>query len=268
MFKLSWRSWLDWGRVVPLFTLMVAAGVEISAILHVFDFSPSPGEHVIIIILSLLAIDSLTERIKILERIKERLDGSPSTSPLQHRSDLPSVSEQTEDATQIDILAISGVALLEGHFPIFRRLLQQGCKFRILLLNPASPRVETWSEMVDASDVRQEIQATLAVLRDLRLAAGDGECTVRLSNVLPPFSLFAINPRTKRGSMCIDFHTLKIRMSERPLVRLHGRYHSEWIDLFRDQFEKAWGREGNIEYDWLAIEPRPQPDATATRRAG
>jgi hypothetical protein len=240
---IEWAHWRKLERVIPLLTIAAAGGVEILAALQVPHFKLSLGEHVTIILLGLLAIDSLIERIKILEDIKDRIEIGPKISPLRKRSEMPPVSDQTDGASEILLLAVSGVGLIEGHLPIFRRLLQEGCNFRVIILDPESPYVDTWSEVVGASSTKQEIESVQSVFRNITSSAScRGRCEIVLSRTPPTFSLFAINPRTEGGSMCIDFHTLDIRLAERPLISLKRRYHREWFDLFVSQFELAWER--------------------------
>jgi hypothetical protein len=241
MRKSRWTEWTQPGRLIPLLTIGVAGTVEILAAIHVFQFKLS--EHILILLLCLLAVDSLAERISLLEGIKERLGASPAASPLKRRSELPQVGEQTAGASEILLLAVSGVGLIEGHRSDFKHLLEEGCTFRVVILDPESPYVETWNNVVGASRTRQEIESVIDILDRLnRMPDCPGRCEVLLSKTPPPFSLFAINPKAESGTMCIDFHTLDIRLTDRPLVHLYRRHHRDWYDMFTSQFEQAWSR--------------------------
>lgn len=241
------RTWLEPERAVAVVTILIAATVEILAALHVLKFELQ--DHIIILLLGLLAVDSLTERMQVLEKLSRQLEGSPAASPLRRRAELPPVREQTEAASEMLILAVSGVALLEGHFQTFRRRLEMGCNVRIVLLEPNSSFVNTWNQTVEATHTRHEIESSLAVLHALKYTPNSkGKLKVRLSQYPPPYSLFAIDPHRRNGTMCIDFHTLGIRLTERPLVRLNKKHHEEWFELFESQFERAW--EKAIDIDW------------------
>lgn len=129
-------------RVIPLLTIL---GASVSITLPLFTgIKLSTAENIIIALLGLLAIDALTERLSVLEKIETKLSNLSVKQALKPRSQMISVEDQAANATDIGIVAISGVSLGYRHVDFFEKKLKQGCKIRIILLDPDSPAVPTW----------------------------------------------------------------------------------------------------------------------------
>jgi hypothetical protein len=232
------KSWLSPGRIVPFITVSVAAVVAVLSALHLI--AATLIEHVIILLLALLAIDSLVERQGILERLLDRLEGNPGISPLRSRAEMPPLPEQLQGAKEIRLFAVSGISLLQANLALMKNKVEEGCSFKVMLLNPESAFVASWSAMVKATRAKSDIESMLEALDLLRTTKGRGVCELRIVDVLPTYSMFLIDPLTDNGRMSLDFHTAGGPLAERPMVVLRRIHHPHWFDFFVGQFDAAW----------------------------
>lgn len=136
-----WKLWLKPSRVVPLLTLLVAAGAGVLTLFGFFQATPIDG--IIIALLALLAIDALTERLSLLEKIESRLATYSVGAQMKNRSQLPTPNERAQTASEISIVAVSAISLLVNHLGFFERKMKTGCKLRVVLLEPTSPSLQT-----------------------------------------------------------------------------------------------------------------------------
>jgi len=128
----TWKHWLKISRLVPLMTIVVAGGVGILALLGRFQASLAEG--IIITILALLAVDALTERLSLLEKIESQLGSFVSTECLRDRSQLPSPQERAQTASEIAVVAVSAISLMVPYLGFFEQKMIEGCKLRFVLL--------------------------------------------------------------------------------------------------------------------------------------
>ncbi|MCP3683266.1 MAG: hypothetical protein GY861_11310, partial [bacterium] len=137
-----WKQWFNPNRLIPLLTILGAGTAIVLSFLGVIVLSTA--ENIIIALLALLAIDALTERLSILERIESRISNLSTGQTLTSRMEIPAVEEQAAKASEICVVAISGISLSVRYFAFFERKIKQGCKIRIILLNPDTTSLQTW----------------------------------------------------------------------------------------------------------------------------
>lgn len=160
---------------------------------------------------------------------------------LQSRSDLKSLEEQTRTASEIIILAISGVSLIGPHFGLFTRKLQEGCRLRLILLDPESQAVNTWNLIAQYIATKREIEATLQQLSELTKSERyKGQCEVRLAPVFSPFSMVIIDSNKPTCRMVVEYHAFSTPVINRPHVQLTRVGNWNWFDFYMGQFEKVW----------------------------
>ena len=160
---------------------------------------------------------------------------------LRTRSDIKSLDEQTETASEIVISAISAVSLIGPNFGLFKRKLQDGCRLRVLLLDPESQAVDTWNLIAQYGATKREIEATLQQLGELtKLEKYKGQCEVRLAPVFSPFSMFIVDSKETPCHMIVEYHAFSTPVINRPHVQLTRGANQKWFDFYMSQFEQIW----------------------------
>ena len=231
-------QWLRPNRLAPVLTILAAGTAIALSLFEIVNFSVA--ENILIALLALLALDALSERIGVLERIETKLGYLSGGGTLKTQTDLPSVQEQASHATEICIGAVSASSLFIRNLDFFESKLKDGCKIRVILLDPNASSVPIWDSLNKISLTQADIEKTLAILKELMLFNNTkGKCEVRLSNIFLPFSIFGFNMRKETGVITIaypNYRTLKGRAH----VVLTKSDNSVWFDFYREQFEQAW----------------------------
>ena len=81
------------------------------------------------------------------------------------------------------LLAVSALILMGANLELIFRRLQKGCKLRIILLNPESPSVETWTKAVGGKNTKSEIEKVLDDIGELmKKLDSSGGLEVKLSD--------------------------------------------------------------------------------------
>lgn len=235
----GWKQWLRPGRIVPLLTLLVAG---ITGVLSLFNlYGATFVEGIIIALLALLAIDALTERLTLLEKIERQLNALPVSEQLKSRSQLLSPGEQAGTASEISVIAVSGIALILNHLGFFEQKIREGCKLRFVLLDSTSPALQTWNLLVKVTRTESDIKTALEMLGGLmKMNETSGTCEVRLSKVFLPFRMLMADPNKNTGSMFVEFYTYKTSLSDRPHIYLNRSQDCHWFEFYRTQFEQIW----------------------------
>lgn len=233
------KKWINPNRIIPLLTILGAGTAIVLSLLGLITLSIA--ESIIIALLALLASDALSERLSVLEKIESRLSSLSFGQPLRARTDLPSIEERAGHASEICIIAVSAISLVTNHLSFFEKKIQDGCKIRFLLLDPNGPSLQTWDLLSYISKTEPDIKRTLEYLKKLvQIEQTKGKCEIRLTQVLLPFSMVAIDLQKNTGSMVVEYHIFKTAFSERPHVFLTRQNSSKWFDFYRQQFEQAW----------------------------
>lgn len=235
----GWKAWLRPGRIVPLLTLLVAGSAGVLSLFNLYGATFVDG--VIITLLALLAIDALTERLTLLEKIERQLSTLPIGQQLKSRSQLLSSSELASTAREISMVVVSGIALFHSDLGFFQQKMREGCKFRIVLLDPTSSALQTWDKLVKVTVTGSDIRAVQEMIKQLMEMEGvKGECEVRLSKVFLPYRLFMTDPDKNSGSMVVEFYTFKTAISDRPNLQISKLRDQHWFEFYRTQFEQFW----------------------------
>lgn len=236
----KWKRWVKPSRLIPSLTILGAGSIGVLSYLGVITLSIPEG--VIIALLGLLAIDALIERLDILERIDAKLNRITVNQPLlRKRLDLPPVGERAINASEICIVAVAATTLATYHLNFFERKIRDGCRIRIVLLNPDVPSLQTWNLQSKMPRTEEFIRTTLATLRELvEMNKIKGKCEVRLLDVFLPFSMFAVDLQKISGSMIVEYHVYKDTPEERPHIFFTSQNDPFWFNFYRQQFEQAW----------------------------
>lgn len=235
----SWKRWLKWSRLVPFLTIIGAGTALVLSLLSILKLTVP--ESIIISLLALLSIDSLIERTNILERLEHRLNNLSSDQLLKKRVSMPRPNEQAQYASEICILGVSAHFAIPQYRGFYEKKIRTGCKLRVILLDPASPSLENWKLLSKSTLTTGHIEGTLSILKELMQKPGmKGKCEVRLSKVYYPFSIFAVDMKSKAGSMVVEFYPYDIPIDDRPHIQLAAASNPDWFIHFKEQFESAW----------------------------
>jgi hypothetical protein len=225
--------------VIPLLTLLVAGAAGFLNVVGIVPMSPVEG--IIVALLALLAVDALSERLSILEKIETKLSAFSREGELRDRSQLLLPEQMAQTASDIALIAVSGYAVIGSHLSFFEKKIEEGCKIRIILLDPKSPSLQTWNLLCKVTTTERDILTSLDHLRGLmELERAQGRCEVRLSEVYAPFGIFAVNPSKDTGVMIVEFHTYRMTFESRPHVFLSRTQNRQWFDFYVGQFEQMW----------------------------
>lgn len=242
LLKTLWNDWSKFRRLIPLVTALAAVVTGILSLLRVLQ--PTFAEGIIITLLGLLAVDSLVERIGLLEKIEERVSHLPSADQLRDRDELTKINEEMGmSASEINAAGPTLHYLITSNYDFFAKKMREGCNLKFILLDPRSPAWDVWHQgqrtPTHRSDIAGSIK-TLCELMDLESRGVAGKCEVKLSQTYLNFSLVMTDPEKEGGRMNVEMLPLKISIHSRPHVHLTKRAHKKWFDLFYEQFTQHW----------------------------
>lgn len=236
-----WKRWIKPSRLVPLLTILGAGTAIILSLLGIIGLSVA--ENIILALLALLAIDALTERLSVLEKIENKLSSLSSGQQLRTRNELPSVETQAAYASEICIIAISATSVLAQNLHFFEKKVKSSCKLRVILLNPDSSSLQTFNLLDGGYTAKSDIERTLRLLKEhARIEWAKDKCEIRLSKVFLPFSMFAVDLQKESGSMVITYFGYRTDtiFSGRANIFLTQSDNAEWFKFYREQFENFW----------------------------
>lgn len=236
-----WKQWIKPNRLIPLLTILGAGTALVLSLLGVIVLSIS--ENIIIALLALLAVDALTERLSVLERIETKIANLSQGKILRSRAEIPPLEEQAGTASEICIVAISGISLSLRYFAFLEKKIRSGCKVRIVLLNPDPNGVglQAWDLQSRITTTGTDITSTLEIFKQLeQIKSRKGKIEIRLLEIFLPFSMVAVDLQKESGSMVVEYHAFKTTISERPHVYLTPLDDPKWFNFYKQQFEEAW----------------------------
>lgn len=233
----KWKPWLRPSRIIPTLTIWGAGTAIVLSFLKAINLSIA--EEIVIALLALLAADALSERVNLLERLEAKLSKLSIGQTLRRRGETHFLEEYGGNASEICIIAVSGISLAMRHLSFFENRINDGCKIRIILLDPSCPSLQTWNLMMKVTTTASDIKSSLEVFKSLMQHA-KGKCEIRLLNVFLPFSIVATDLAKDSGAMIIEYHAYKIGLGDRPHVLLTPRDIPYWFSFYREQFERAW----------------------------
>lgn len=242
--KSSLKKWLKLSRIVPLFTILGAGIALVLSLLGELELETSVN--IIIALLILIALDALTERISLLEKIDTQLRRISAGEDLKKRSGMISFEEQAGHASEIYLIAVSAVALSTRLAGFFEYRLKQGCNINIVLVDPEAESLQAWELQNSLSNIKNDIEVALNHFRRIAGQKTAGKCKIKLSNVFFPYSLFGVDIEEDKGTMVVEFHTYKTPPSDRPHVFLTAKDHPYWFNFYRSQIKEIWSSSKEI----------------------
>lgn len=240
------RQLVSFRNVVPLITIILA-------FLGAIGFLQNMGfasDKIILVILGVLAVDTVVERLGYLIRIEDKVNSLSlmASRPRFLSRALLNVDESFEQfvARGQDVL-ISGVALGGTVGPLrafFRKTVQQGTNLRFLLLDPNSQCIEFAARSHGTSPelMRNDILSSLGYIKELKESLGDSGgdfIQVRLLRAIPEAGIVMRDGNRDTGEIRCELYLYQTDVSERPAFRLTpgdgATYHR-----YRDVIERMW----------------------------
>jgi hypothetical protein len=157
---------------------IVGAGATI-----VLDFARivdlSTAEEVIIALLALLAIDALTERIGVLERIEEKLRAGSLC--LEGRGDFSRpLEERLASAGRVHLLGVSLVGIISQYQWLIIEKAKEGCQFKIITVAPEFYDLgEVPTSWYGSRGSKPNLEHTLFTIERIKERVGNGMVEVR-----------------------------------------------------------------------------------------
>lgn len=237
--------------LIPLLAILVA--VVGLAKLHPFGLEYNDAD-LILLLLGVLALDSLAERSGLLasldnrvKRIDETLRQQDRGQLLWRRDELPQLRERVRAArSELWIAAPS----LDGTVDIadeIGRMAANGVRVRLLLSTFSDVTLETYRRhmLAPSWDLESAQGKAAAVSRIghnasiLRGAVGkNGE--VRVLDRMIWHGIFGIDVRSADGHMDIQMHTYRIPVQQAPMLKLTRERDADWFAFYVGAFEKLW----------------------------
>jgi hypothetical protein len=236
---MNWHRWLQWDRLVPGATILltvVAQGLSLFGVIRL-----SLGENLIVLLLALLAVDALTERLTILEKIRNDIKNIDNRILLD-RNELSPLPHRIAQCRTIHFVGMSLVSLAVQHYGDLAKKAQEGCEIRILVLNPNNDQlIKTTCSFVrsltpDAH--RQQILTSLDTLcSNLKKFK---TVDIHITDYPISHNFFAVNAEKMDGEMWIEPYLSWGTPYERPCIHLQQSKDPTWFERFWIEYEEMW----------------------------
>ena len=242
----NWRAWFKPEKLVPFFTIAVAFVAQILALLQFIQLTV--GEQLILLLLALLAIDALTERLKLFEKLKEEINnlwtGQNTTGNFfSLRYEIPPLRDFIADARSIDICGASLLAVITQNRELISKKVEEGCKIRLLFYNYQNDELINMAYEPSGSpnpeNLLREIKMSLDILRSIQ-SFGKGAIEVRLLDQPIAHTILVTDASTLKGKMRVELYVTGKDGPHRPGFFLVRNKASLWYDTFFDEFEIMW----------------------------
>jgi hypothetical protein len=241
------RQLVSFRNIVPLISIILAF-LGATGFLENLGYA---SDKIILVILGVLAVDTVVERLGYLIRIEDKVNSLSSviSKPKFLSRALLNDEEPFEQFVGggQDVL-ISGVALgatAGPHRAFFRKTVQQGTNLRFLLLDPNSQCVEfaARSHGTSPESLRNDLLSTLGYIKELKEALGDsrnGSIQVRLLRTVPEAGIAMRDGNRDTGVIRCEPYLYQTDVSERPAFRLTLSDDGVAYHRYRDAIERMW----------------------------
>jgi hypothetical protein len=161
------------------------------------------------------------------------------------------LADRLRDAREVWIFAPSGVNLLTAHHCELLRagpLSRSGGIVRVVVLDPSrDAAIDLATRQLDDSldyptqKFRASLEATIGKLEAITRWPVPGSFRYGLLGYNPGFSLVAIDPSTRGGTLIVEFHGFHNEAtSSRMHVEITRKQSDRWYTYWTDQFERIW----------------------------
>lgn len=244
------KDWLTFGRIVPIITASVALIANLLNVLGILNFSLA--ENILLLIVGLLAIDSLTERVDVLAKISAALNRieSPKSNIDEITIPASSLPPLEERLKNVQTLWVSGIAipeLLAASESVLSTLMsEKKLKVRLLISPLESPFIQELAninypnEKISLERLQKNIERTNIIIQGLMEKAPLGFLEVKVLHNFPLQSLFITDANTPESEVQVF---LFVHQGKPPGVfRIKNSPTAKWHPLFEQEFRYLWER--------------------------
>lgn len=204
--KFLTRFWEDIksGENIDLYaTIVVAFG---TAILTLFNINvDSFLQPITLAILGILAVSALVIRKK-LDEVRTQVANNSNLA--FSRSFPESFALEMETAHEVWILGYALRRTIEKHYSLFERTVKRGINIRFILINPTSHACEIAAAKhfpsIPVDSYRNQMEVTFQQIHTL-MKIGKGRVELRVTNIPPNFTMYAINPQSDSGKLYLSY---------------------------------------------------------------
>lgn len=194
--------------------------------------------------LGILAINTLTNRRVIAElsdtvRNLRRDNGAC----LQDRSVFSPFKDFIAERQTIWFFGPSLISVFPPNDDFLRDKIKSGSEVRVMVYNLHSPHLDNLAKCLGVRPSRliADIRSTLASVEEtLHFGLGKGSLEVRLSDIMPGYSMVIVDPHTKQGQMVVEFNGHDTHTSDLPHVTLNALEHQRWYAVYLGQYQQLW----------------------------
>jgi len=152
---------------------------------------------------------------------------------LRTRDQLPKLSEDAGQATEITLVGASLVSVVISCQTFFQNSLKRGCKLRFVVLDPNCAAIETWNLRTASSVVKQDIERVMINFRLLtQYVQQENQLDIRLLPTFPPYSAICVDPDKDSGWIVVELHEYKRSLGERGHLFIRKATNPYWHSHF------------------------------------
>ncbi len=175
---------------------------------------------------------------------KQSIEAQDFFSTVTDRAE--SFKEMVQGATQLYILSITAVNILNQHHEIFEDLGRRNCKVRFLFLNPIC-EISKWIYGGNPKVFENNVNRTVQTLNKLKPIFGSN-LQIRTIEYAPPMGIILVwkgRALTRKPFAHVQLYFLRGAIgANRPIFKVG--YRDKWFQTFNKEFDKLW-EEGK---DW------------------
>ena len=246
---MNWKQWKKPERLIPGATILFAFFAGILDLLSIISLSI--GEQIILILVGLLAVDALTERMTILENIRNdihslNLNKTSSKDFLLHRKNIPKLEERLANAKTLDMCGHSLLAISTQFADLIQEKLSTGCKIRALVLDPRDPKLmemaSNFAGDYTANILSQEIRVSLGSFLAYPSSVDGNSLQINVYNAPISHGILIINADYDDGEMRVEPYLTGRRPPTGPGFNIKKHDDPIWFDVFYTEFKTQWNR--------------------------
>ncbi|MCK6622929.1 MAG: hypothetical protein HUU32_13500 [Calditrichaceae bacterium] len=194
--------------------------------------------------LSILAINTLNTR-----RTLRELSGAIKTlrrdngACLQDRSAFSPFKDFIAERQTIWFFGPSLISVFPPNDDFLRDKIKSGSEVRVLVYNPHSPHLDNLAQCLGVRPSRlvADIRSTLeSVEESLHFGLGKGSLEVRLTDIMPGYSMVIVDPDKEQGQMVVEFNGHDTHTKNLPHVTLNPAEHQRWYAVYLGQYRQLW----------------------------
>jgi len=211
------------------------------------------SEQILLLLIGVLALDTLIERLGYLDRIETQItELNNKLEPqikidmiFRPREELGSFEDCLVDGENIWVASGTLKSFLHHYANQIQKAAKSGKRFRFLIINPDNHTVlSSIAKGTLLEDnltfLKSEAQESLSILKMIESKAPKGNVEIRLADFAPLNMYRIVDSEKDRGEMVIEHFGYKISTSERRHFIVKKKIDPETYSFYLVQFENMW----------------------------